>query len=190
MNLHIEIIAPDTGQPAAREAILSGAQMIALARILNVVLPEVRGLEQPEIQYLANCLQDYHRVDSDLHDRQFLAFYDDAIAAENPNAAGAQSPIADSATIDPEVRAFLGRLMLSGEIITPVLANQLAPILGLVCGLISQYETQARRDQPAIVPPLRFAYRVMHAIALACDHALEQNLYLRLNFDSEGGGGE
>ena len=179
MTIYLETIDPAAGQASAREALLTTPQTLALAKILSTILPELRCIENPEIQYLANCFQDYLRVDSDLHERVFDAYYEDAMAAHH-SADAAAPPDAEAGALDPDARVFLGRLLLSSEIVTPVLANQMAPILGLLCGVISQYETQARRDQPVLVGPLRFAYRVMRTIALACDRAIEQSVYLRL----------
>ncbi|GAB4314512.1 MAG: hypothetical protein Kow0059_06350 [Candidatus Sumerlaeia bacterium] len=197
MKIVLEHLPAASGDETAgrRETILTGRQTLALARILNAVIPEMRRIAHPEIQYLAACFQDYLRTDADLHERNFTAFYEKLMAAGpgDPTPPTAQDgdwtddeapPLRDACAVDADVRVFLGRLLLSGEIITPALARQLAPVLGLLCGLLSQYETQARREQPALVRPLRFAYRTISTIAVACDGALERSGYLRLSVES------
>ena len=191
MNIYIELINNETGETDEREVLLTTPQTIAVARILSSIFPEIQNIENPEIQFLAEGLFEYIHADSELHERSFAAFCEE-VAAEMARSGDETSTInspeeneSGFAGLDPmnfnhDVRAFLGRLLLSEEIVTPAQANQMSPFLGLICGLLSQYETEARRTQPELATPFRFAYRAMSMIAKTCDFALEQSRYLRI----------
>jgi hypothetical protein len=189
LNIYIELINHETGNADEREVLLTPPQTVAVARILSSVFSELHSIDNPEIQYLAEGLYEYINADEELHEKSFAAFCDE-VAAEIPeiNSDDSKENASGFAPLDPmnfdhDVRVFLGRLLLSGEIVTPAQANQMSPFLGLICGLLSQYETEARRSQPDLVTPFRFAYRAMSMIAKTCDYALEQSRYLRISID-------
>ncbi len=90
----------------------------------------------------------------------------------------AGGPIAaDPSQFHPDARAFLGRLILNDQPISPELCGRAAPFVGISLGLFSAWRDQCAEDQPEASAAMGAAFDVLDIIRNYMDQAFEESRY-------------
>lgn len=185
MAIHVGVYNEAKEQYEEMEEFLGAPSFLYFAEILSKIMDSAREPEEGEAKDYREAFLSYLNEEREENESFFAAYCDFISRAGEALSAGRgapEEPIAPAPEeFDPDARAFLGRLVISDEVVTPQLAGRLfyAVIwLGLV---LKRYILHFEEQDPSVVPHLQFASEQIQRIAAYCERALEESVSFKFS---------